>query len=84
MRLDDINAFIEAKAVYDRAYFRAFGERADHSIYLASIGDFTEAARLCDCSIRRIKLQGRDTMFEFFYNGTRFAFVGPDEEGEVA
>lgn len=84
MRLDDINAFLEAKAVYDRAHFRAFGRRTDHTIYLSSIGEFTEAARACDCSIKKTELPSGDSMFEFYYGGTLFAFFGADGEGDAA
>lgn len=78
MRLDDINALVDAARVYDRAHNRIVGEGFDSTVYLRSMGDFTEVAKLTDTSINRVPLEGGESHFSLTYRGVRFCYNGTE------
>lgn len=80
MRLDDINALVDAARVYDRAHKRVVGEDFDKTVYLRSMGDFTEVARLTDTSINRVPLDKGEAHFSIDYRGIRFCYTGTEVE----
>ena len=83
MRLDDINAFIDAKRVYDRAYRRAFGEPDTCTIYLDSVDEFREAATVTDSHIGRSDVPDENfSVLRFCYRNVEFCYVA--KRGEVA
>lgn len=80
MRLDDINALVDAARVYDRAHKRIVGEDFDKTVYLRSMGDFMEVARVTDTSIGRVPLDGGEAHFSVSYRGVVFCYTGTEVE----
>ena len=80
MRLDDINALVDAARVYDRAHKRIVGEDFDKTVYLRSMGDFMEVARVTDTSIDRVPLDGGVSHFSIGSRGVRFCYNGTEVE----
>lgn len=73
MRLDDINAFIDARRVYARAYGRMMGHQLDDQVVMESAKDFTKAAQLCDRPIKRMDWDGgKGKTLSFDYRGVEF------------
>lgn len=82
MRLDDINALVDASRVYERAYSRVTGTDWDGTVYLDSASDFTQAATACDRSIRRTEFTtGEGGTLSFGYRGIQFCYIWRSEDG---
>lgn len=85
MKLEDINALVDAKAAYERAYRKAFGRDAECTIELASSAELREVASLANASIK--PLVGPDGYRHGLYcyhRGDLFCLLGKNIEGEVA
>ena len=84
MRLDDVNAFVDAKRVYDRAQRNLFGD-AERTVYLDTATQFRECATATDSSIKRVS--AADSSFpilQFTYRGVDFCYVGGKEDDRWA
>ena len=80
MRLDDVNAFVDAKRVYDRAQRNLFGD-AERTVYLDTVTQFREAATATDSSIKRTPVaDGSFSILQFTYRGVDFCYVGGKED----
>lgn len=78
MRLDDINAFIDAKRVYERAYRRVFREDRDATVYVPSVSAIKEIATLTDTSIRRTPLLEGGCYWTVSYRGVTFQHLSTE------
>lgn len=83
MRLDDINAFIDAKRVYERAYRRVFREDRDATVYVPSVSAIKEIATLTDTSIRRTPLLEGGCYWTVSYRGVTFQHFSTADPDEV-
>lgn len=83
MRLDNINALIDAKRVYDRAYRRVIDEDPNtYSFYFKSVDEFRQAATVTDSCIKRYPLNDEgEAILKFSYRGAEFCCVS--NSGEV-
>lgn len=83
MRLDDINAFIDVKRVYDRAFNRAFGSAAEEGIQLSTMNEFREVATITDSSIKRTPIgDSGSAIFRIQYRNVEFWYMS--SAGEVS
>lgn len=82
MRLDDINAFVDAKRVYERAYRRMFNENRDATVYAPSISAIKEIAVLTDTSIQRTPLLEGGCYWTLTYRGVTFQFFTTKDSDE--
>lgn len=72
MRLDDINAFVDAKRVYERAYRRAFRDDRDATVYVPTVSAIREVATLTDTRLQRTALPEGGAYWTVDYRGVRF------------
>lgn len=77
MRLDDINNYLDVQHACARLAKRIDGINYSTDLQFDNITDFTEAARLTDCSIKReVYSDGKTTVFKFSYRGVEFWYMG--------
>lgn len=82
MRLTDINDFIDAKRVFDRAYDRAFGMRSDGYVYMDSLNQLRELATATDKSMERNDLGEGNVIWRVEYRGVAFEYLATHREEE--
>ena len=83
MRLADINDFVDAKRVYERAYRRAFQKDRDATVYVDTITQIRELATLTDTPLKRTAMPEAGTYWTVIYRGVTFQFFSSDAyEGE--
>ena len=82
MRLDDINAFIDAKRVYERAYRRMFRDDRDATVYAPSVTAIKDIAIMTDTRLQRTPLTEGGCYWTVSYRGVTFQHFSTKDSEE--